>query len=140
MKGSSLQKEGTNKNISGTDYDPIYATQRVGLDSFKADVPDGKYEVTLLFAELLSNKEREALVYNLNNTSQKDAAANRSFDIFINGQKVAEGLGNDNYLEPERAFSIRYAIDVSGEKGITVSFKANKGMSILNGIQVKKVF
>ncbi|MDB5018320.1 MAG: hypothetical protein JWQ84_3152 [Mucilaginibacter sp.] len=140
MKGSSLQKAGTNKNILGTDYDPIYATQRVGLDSFKADVPDGKYEVTLFFAELLSNKEREALVYNLNNTVQKDETASRSFDVFINGQKVADDLSNDNYLEPERAFSIRYTIDVNNEKGITVSFKTHKGASILNGIQVKRIF
>ncbi|MDB5158420.1 MAG: hypothetical protein JWR50_3127, partial [Mucilaginibacter sp.] len=63
MKNNNLQKAGTNKNILGTEYDPIYATQRVGLADFKLDVPDGKYQVTLLFAELLSTKESEALVY-----------------------------------------------------------------------------
>src|ERR1019366_8096262 len=104
------------------------------------DVPDGKYQVTLLFAELLSNKERHALVYNLNNTPQKDEAAARSFDVFINDQKVLESLGNANYLEPERAFSVRYTIDVIDGKGIDVSFKPIKGESILNGIQVKRVF
>ena len=65
---------------------------------------------------------------------------NRSFDVFINGQKVAEGLGNNDYLEQERAFSIRYTIDVMDGKGIDVSFKTVKGASILNGIQVKKVY
>jgi beta-galactosidase len=140
MKGNTLQKAGTNKNILGTDYDPIYATQRVGLDDFKLDVPDGKYQVTLLFAELLSNKAQEALVYNLNNTGQKDRAVNRSFDVFINGQKVAESLGDDNYLEPERAFSVRYTITVVNGTGIDVNFKAIRGESILNGIQVKRIF
>jgi beta-galactosidase len=140
MKGSTLQKAGTNKNILGTEYDPIYATQRVALNDFKLDVPDGKYEVTLLFAELLSNKERQALAYDLNNNIQKDEAASRDFDIFINDQKVAEGLGNDNYLEPERAFSVRYTIEVFNGKGIDVSFKPVKGETILNGIQVKKVY
>jgi beta-galactosidase len=140
MKGNTLQKAGTNKNILGTEYDPIYATQRVGIADFKADVPDGKYQVTLLFAELLSNKEHQGLVYNLNNTPQKDEAATRSFDVFINDQKVLEGLGNANYLEPERAFSVRYTIDVINGKGIDVSFKPLKGESILNGIQVKKIF
>ncbi|MGZ3766380.1 MAG: glycoside hydrolase family 2 TIM barrel-domain containing protein [Mucilaginibacter sp.] len=61
MKGNNLQKFGTNKNILGTDYDPIYATQRVGLSDFKLDVPDGKYEVTLLFAELLSKKRNRII-------------------------------------------------------------------------------
>ena len=140
MKNNGLQKFGTNKNILGTDEDPIYATQRVGLDDFKLDVPDGKYQVTLLFAELLSDKERQASVYDLNSSVQKEENAGRSFDVFINGAKVAEGLGDDNYLEPERAFSIRYTIDVTDGRGMDVSFKAIKGESILNGIQVKRVF
>jgi beta-galactosidase len=140
MKNNDLQKAGTNKNILGTEYDPIYATQRVGLADFKLDVPDGKYQVTLLFAELLSTKERESLVYNLGNTTQKEEAANRSFDVFINGQKVFEGLGNSNYLQIERAFSVRYTIDVTGGKGIDVSFKPLKDEAIFNGIQVKRTF
>ncbi len=140
MKGSTLQKAGTNKNILGTEYDPIYATQRVGLQSFKLDVPDGKYEVTLLFAELLSNVDREALAYNLGSNNQKDESTNRSFDILINNQKVTEGLGDDNYLQPERAYSTRYTISVVGGQGITVNFTPIKGESILNGIQVKRIF
>ena len=126
MKDNNLQKFGTNKNILGTHHDPIYATQRVAIDDFKLDVPDGKYQVALLFAELLSNKER--------------GAAGRSFDVFINGQKVLEGLGDDNYLAPERAFSVRYTISVINGTGIDVSFKPIKGESILNGIQVKRVY
>jgi beta-galactosidase len=136
----NLQSYGTNKNILGTDDDPIYATQRVGLSDFKLDVPDGKYQVTLLFAELLSDKERQSSIYDLNNTAQKDEAANRSFDVFINGEKVAERLGDDNYLEPERAFSTRYTISVVNGRGIDVNFKAIKGESILNGIEVMRIF
>jgi beta-galactosidase len=140
MKNNGLQKFGSNKNILGTDYDPIYATQRVGLSDFKLDVPDGKYEVTLLFAELLSDKERAASVYDLGAGGQKEQSASRDFDIYINGQKVTESLGNDNYLEPERACSTRYTIEVTGGKGIDVNFKTAKGEAILNGIQVKRVF
>jgi beta-galactosidase len=140
MKGNNLQRFGSNKNILGTDYDPIYATQRVGLTAFKLDVPDGKYQVTLLFAELLSDKEREASVYNLGGTEQKEQSANRSFDIAINGQKVMESLGDDNYLQPERAYSVKYTITVTGGTGIDVGFSPVKGEAILNGIQVKKIF
>jgi beta-galactosidase len=141
MKNNGLQRFGSNKNILGTDYDPIYATQRVGLSDFKLDVPDGQYEVTLLFAELLSDKEREASVYDLGSaTGQKEHSAVRDFDIYVNGEKVTESLGNENYLVPERAYSIRYTIDVVGGKGVDVSFKPLKGEAILNGIQVKRVF
>jgi len=140
MKGNTLQTYGTNKDILGTEYDPIYATQRVGLTDFKLDVPDGKYEVNLLFAELLSKQEREALPYNLNNSAQKEDVSERSFDVLINDKKVVESLGTDNYLEPLRAFSTRVTINVTGGKGIDVSFKAIKGEAILNGIQVKKIY
>jgi beta-galactosidase len=140
MRDTNLQKFGTNQNILGTNDDPIYATQRVGLSDFKLDVPDGKYQVTLLFAELLSNKEKQALVYNLNSSAQKAEAANRSFDIFINNQKVADALGGDNYLQPERAFSVRYSIDVTSGAGIDVNFKPIAGETILNGIQVKRIY
>ncbi|HTD97708.1 MAG TPA: glycoside hydrolase family 2 TIM barrel-domain containing protein [Mucilaginibacter sp.] len=140
MKGSSLQKYGTNKDIWGTDYDPVYATQRVGLSDFKLDVPDGKYEVSLLFAELLSKKEREELPYNLTNSTQKDDVAERNFDILINGKKVIESLGSDNYLEPLRAFSTKVMINVTDGKGIDINFKPIKGEAILNGLQVKKIF
>jgi len=140
MKDTNLQKFGTNQNILGTDQDPIYATQRVGLSDFKADVPDGKYQVTLLFAELLSAKERQALVYNLNSATQKDEITNRSFDIFINNQKVADALGDDNYLKPFRAFSVRYTIDITAGTGIDVKFAPVKSETILNGIHVKRIF
>jgi len=141
MKDTNLQKFGSNQNILGTDHDPIYATQRVGLSGFKLDLPDGKYQVTLLFAELSSNTKSQSSVFNLNAANPKDEAlSGRSFDIFINHQKVAEALGNDNYLQPLRAYSVRYTIDVTGGTGIDISFKDIKGESILNGIQVKKIF
>lgn len=140
MKGSTLQKYGTNKDITGTTYDPIYATQRVGLTAFKLDVPDGKYEVNLLFAELLSKKEHGDLPYNLTNSTPTAETAARDFDILINGEKVVENLNNANYLEPLQAFSTRFTINVMDGKGIVISFKPVKGETILNGVQVKKIF
>ncbi|MFI5163095.1 MAG: glycoside hydrolase family 2 TIM barrel-domain containing protein [Sphingobacteriales bacterium] len=140
MQNTSLQKFGTNKDILGTSYDPIYATQRVGLSDFKLDVPDGKYEVNLLFAELLSKSEKESLPYNLNSTEQKDKITERNFDVLINGKAVIENLGDDNYLLPVRAFSTRVTVYVTDGKGIDVSFKSIKGEPILNGIQVKRVY
>jgi len=141
MKDTNLQKFGTNQNILGTGYDPIYATQRVGLRDFKLDVPDGKYQVTLLFAELDANTKKQSSVFNLNTATQKDEAlTGRSFDVFINDQKVADALGDSNYLLPLRAFSARYTIDVTGGTGIDINLKAIKGETILNGIEVKKIF
>ncbi len=140
MKESGRQSYGSNKNILSTEYDPIYETQRTGIESFKLDVPDGKYEVTLHFAELLSNKEREALAYNLGNNSTKEQSDERTFDVLINNQKVIEALSNKGYLIPETAYSPAFIIEVRNNSGIVIDFKKNKGETILNGLQVRKMY
>lgn len=44
---------GTDKNILDTEDDPVYQTQQTGIQQYRLDVPPGKYEVRLHFAELL---------------------------------------------------------------------------------------
>ena len=78
--------------------------------------------------------------YNLNNTEQKDKVTERNFDVLINGKTVIENLGDDNYLQPVRAFSTRVTVYVIDGKGIDVKLKSIKGEPILNGIQVQRVF
>jgi beta-galactosidase len=140
MKGNTRQSFGSNKNILGTDYDPIYETQRTGIESFKLDVPDGKYEVTLHFAELLSNKEREALAYNLGDNTAKEEASERTFDVSINNQKVIENLSNTKELIPETAYAEKFVTEVRNNTGIVIDFTKKKGETILNGLQVRKVY
>ena len=127
----------------GTEDDPIYETQRVGIEQFKLDVPDGTYEVTLHFAELLSNQKGEELVYNLSangTVPKKEEVGTRAFNVDINGLVVLENLSNSNYLEPDKAYSSKVMVNVVQGKGITIGFKARVGQSILNGLQVRKLF
>ncbi|MEO6914256.1 MAG: malectin domain-containing carbohydrate-binding protein, partial [Chitinophagaceae bacterium] len=140
MKGNTRQSFGSNKNILGTDYDPIYETERTGIESFKLDVPDGKYEVTLLFAELLSNKERETLVYNLGDSTAKEDTRERTFDVIINRQKVIEDLSNTRELVPETAYAEKFETEVRNNTGIVIEFIKKKGETILNGVQVRKIY
>ncbi|KAI9463078.1 beta-galactosidase [Russula earlei] len=139
MKGNKRQSYGSDKNILGTDYDAIYETQRVGIRQFKLDVPDGDYEITLLFAELLSAVKHEALVYNLDNNKTKEDTITRSFDVLINGEPFINHLGSDNYLQPEQAYSAKTKWHAGNGQGITISFNAIKGETILNGLQVRRV-
>jgi beta-galactosidase len=142
MKGNSRQSYGSDKNILETDYDPIFATQRTGIKEFKFDVPDGKYELTLHFAELLSEREQQQLAYNLDTgkATERDLHADRAFNVLINGQKVIENLNNKAELEPETAISYTFETEARDIKGITVSFEPLKGETILNGIQLRKIY
>jgi len=140
MPGNPQIPYGTNKLIKGTENDPIYQTQREGIEAFNFDVPDGKYELTLYFAEFLSGNTREALAYNLAEKSQKEEKAFRVFDVLVNGQLFLENFGNNNYLEPEKAVNMKTTIFVKDGKGLQVDFKQKTGKTILNGIELKRIF
>jgi beta-galactosidase len=132
---------GSDKDIYGTGYDPLYETQRIGIEAFKADVPDGQYEVTLYFAELQAKFTGEELAYNLGNgTTTKAAVKTRAFDVLVNGQTFINGLSNTNYLEPQTAYAATTVVTVQKGAGITINLKTLKGQTILNAVQIKKIY
>ncbi|TDW49168.1 beta-galactosidase [Flavobacterium sp. 270] len=140
LPGNPSIPYGTNKLIKGTENEAIYQTQRVGIEGFNFDVPDGKYEVTLYFAEFLSGNTREALVYNLIEKTEKEEKAFRTFDVLINDEIFLENFGNNNYLEPEKAINIKTTVYVKDGKGVRVDFRKKTGQTILNGIELKKIY
>ena len=141
IPNSRRQSYGSDKNILGTDDDPVFETQRTGIQGFRLDVPDGKYEISFHFAELLSEKEQAALANNLDTTAVATRQkADRCFDVWINDRKIITALGNDNYLVPETAYSTKTTLQVTGLQGINIRFSAIRGEAILNGLQVRRIY
>lgn len=140
LPGNPLMPYGTNKLIKGTENDPIYQTQREEIEAFNFDVPDGKYELVFYFAEFITGNTREALIYNLIEKTHKEEKAFRIFDVLVNNKIFLENFGNNNYLEPEKAVSIKTTVDVKDGKGIHIDFRKKTGKTILNGIELKKIF
>lgn len=124
--------------ILGTDHDPIYQTQREGIEAFKADVPDGSYAVYLYLSELLSDKKRKALAYNLGNTAIDVEFVDRSFSIDINDIRVENNLNLAREYGSERAVIKKYVVTASKGNGITVSFGAIDSKTVLNAIRIVK--
>ena len=127
---------GSDIDIHGTDMNPIFQTQRVGIKSFKADVPNGEYSVYLHWAELESDKEREALVYNLGADSEQTFAGNRSFGISINGTTVSDDFNVARDYGYARAVIKKFVITVKDGKGVSVDFHKKEGEPILNTIRI----
>ena len=127
---------GSDIDIHGTDMNPIFQTQRVGIKSFKADVPNGEYSVYLYWAELESDKEREALVYNLGADSEQTFAGNRSFGISINGTTVSDDFNVARDYGYTRAVIKKFVITVKDGKGVSVDFHKKEGEPILNAIRI----
>lgn len=140
VRGSTRTGYGTTKHLIGSDLDPIFQTQRTGIQQFKMDVPNGTYDLSLLFAELLSPAKANELVYNLGNAAPPEEFKERSFNVSVNGQEILTGFGSSNYLEPLHAITSKHRIVVNNNEGISIDFKALLGESILNGIQVRRVY
>ena len=130
----------SDKDILGTDQDPIFQTQRVGIEAFKADVPDGVYAVYLYWTELTSENKREALVYNLGNDVVREDYINRVFSVDINGVSVAKQLNIAEEYGSERAVIKKYIVPVSQGKGLVVRFGAVESVPILNAIRIVKEY
>ncbi|CDA87526.1 beta-galactosidase [Bacteroides sp. CAG:754] len=129
---------GSDIDIYGTDMNPIYQTQRVGIESFKADVPDGEYSVYLHWAELDSDKERETLIYNLGADSEQAFAGNRCFGISINGTTVLDDFNIARDYGYARAVIKKFIVTVKDGKGLSIDLHKKEGETILNAIRIYK--
>lgn len=133
---------GTWRDIIGTPYDAIYQTQRIGVQQFKADVPDGVYEVTFHFAELLTKEQQQKLVYDLtkNNSPDQEQIKSRNFNVILNGVKIIEELSDKNYLIPVRAYQTKTSVTVTDNQGIAIYLEAIKGLPVLNGLHIRRIY
>jgi beta-galactosidase len=129
---------GSDKNIRGTDNDPVYQTQLVNLKQYKMDVPDGDYELTLFFSELVGGADKETLAYNLDNTQVKEKDEQRVFDVKVNGALFLAQFNISAEYGYATAVQKKLKITVLDGKGITLDFISIKGKPVLNALQLIK--
>jgi beta-galactosidase len=141
IKNSSRQAYGSDKNIRGTLNDPIYQTQLVGLSGYQLDVPKGKYEVTLHFAELMGNGIQSVLPYNLDSlvAEGKEVPPQRVFDVYLNDKLVVKDINLAATYGVANSVQKKFECIITDEKGIRLRFKSSKGQAVLNALQVKRV-
>lgn len=129
---------GTNSDILGTGNDPLFQTQRVGIESFRADVPDGKYYVWLYFAELAVKADGKPLPYNLGADAAPLEETVRVFDVYVNGEPVLRDYDIRGEEGPCTASIKRFTVDVAGGKGLCIDFGRISGEPVLNAVSIHK--
>lgn len=128
---------GADIDIKGTEMNPLYQTQRVGIESFKADVPDGEYSVYLHWAELESGKKKEISVYNLGSDARQDISfGGRVFDVSINGTFVLRGFNIAREYGEACAVAKKFIVNVKDGKGLSIDFHKREGEPVLNAIRI----
>lgn len=126
----------SDSDILGTTNDPVFQTMRTGLEAFKLDVPDGKYTVTLYWAELQTSKEQNNSIYNLGDDPLKTESGKRVFDVYLNGSIIEKDLNLAEQYGELQSVEKKFEVDVVGGKGITLDFIKNTGEPVLNAIRV----
>ncbi len=139
--GEALRRSGTGwlgtaTDILGTENNAVFQTQRVGIESFRADVPDGCYSLYLCWAELDAVEKREALAYNLGADDVQRAYKGRRFDVSVNGTKVLENFSIASEAGFARALVRKVEVIVRDGQGIRVDFGRIEGEPVLNAIRI----
>jgi len=131
---------GSESNILNTYDDPIFQTQRVGMDSYNLFLPAGNYELDLYFAELMGLEKKEKLPYDLEikNENEQLSEDSRVFDVYFNGSRVLEALNIADEIGKNRGLIKRIPVQVSGNQGLKIEFKSKAGKAVLNAIAVYK--
>jgi beta-galactosidase len=130
------QQPASDSDILGTNIDPVFQTMRVGIQAFKADVPDGEYTVSLYFADLQAVKSTKMLVYNLGNEAIDNTISERIFDVSINKTRVITNLNVAAEFGGNTAVVKKFTVLVQNGQGISVDFEPKKGEAFLNAIRV----
>ncbi|RYE28435.1 MAG: DUF4982 domain-containing protein [Sphingobacteriaceae bacterium] len=130
---------GSDKNILGSENDPIYQTQQVDIKQYKLDVPDGDYELNLFFAELVGGAAKEALAYNLDNNHKKEQEEERIFNLKVNCFLFLENFNIAADYGYATGVNKKIKLTVLGGKGITLDFVPVKGNPVLNALQLRKI-
>jgi len=130
---------GSNRNILGTGIDPIYQTQRFGLEGYRFDLPDGRYEVTLHFSELLSGWLLERYLEEEEEGVTQDKYR-RVFRVMANNKALLTDLDIAGHYGTNRAVVKEFIIDVKDGQGLQLDFKASHSVPVVNGIQVRRIY
>jgi beta-galactosidase len=116
------KEDKTDKNVLGTDDDPLYRTFRKGVTSYRFDVPDGTYDVELRFIEPQLNKPGQ-----------------RVFDITTAGKILFDKLDLAKEVGPLRSLSRTVRVQAGDNKGVELQFKAESGEVVVSGIRIRRV-
>jgi beta-galactosidase len=129
---------GTDKNILGTDDDPIYQTQQTGIRQYRLPARAGIYELTLHFAELVGGKTA-ALPYNLTGGDRDERPQPRVFNVRVNGKPFLQQFDIAAEHGSARAVVKSTPVIVREGEGVLIEFEALAGEPVLNALQLKRL-
>ncbi|HUC82167.1 MAG TPA: malectin domain-containing carbohydrate-binding protein, partial [Flavisolibacter sp.] len=138
LEGNGRLPYGTDKNILGTEDDPIYQTQQTGIQQYKLDVPSGNYQLSLHFVELVGGSV-PSLPYNLTDKEREEKKSRRIFNVAVNGKLFLQQFNIAAEHGCATAVVKTINVFVNENEGLQVDFEAIEGEPVLNALQLKRL-
>lgn len=134
----SPQRIGTTAEIKNTRNVPLLQTKRKDIEAYRFDLPNGEYEVELLFADL--NARYERLTYDLGSTNALSDTNFKGniFNVSVNNRLWLENFSPGIEVGGNQCISKKIRTIVTDGK-IVIDFAAVKGMTFLNAIKICRI-
>lgn len=123
----------TQSEIHGTADCPLFQTLRRDIEGYRFDLPMGRYEVELLFADPFASVEQSAYLLGRGGESQERAAL---FTIRCNGKPLMSRYAPSAMSGHLFAQRVKHIVQVH-EQGIYLQFDAIQGSRLLNAIKIR---
>ncbi len=130
------KEAGTQTEIGNTADGPLFQTLRNGIEAYRFDVPQGIYEVELIFADIF--RQQSSAAYLLGRGNGQENREN-TFGIRINGQTVEDALAPCKESGYFQALRKKYIVKNETDH-LKIKFQALGGSCFLNGIKLRKVY
>jgi len=130
------EKQTTQTQIMGTADNPLFQTLRTSPEMYRFDVPEGEYEVELLFADIF--RTSTGIAHALGSDSQNNNSDN-VFDIVINSKIVEEAFNMKNTASHFYGIRKKYIVKAGPDGNIKLEFKSRTGKAFVNGIKLRKL-
>lgn len=130
------KEQGTQAQIRCTADGPLFQTLRNDIEGYRFDVPQGVYEIELLFTDIF--RENAGIAYQLNRDGEQESREN-IFSIYINGEVIEESFSPCRESGYFCALRKRYNI-TNDRDNIDIHFSSASGKCFLNGIKLRKIY
>ena len=131
---------GIPNNIVNTSLEGLYQMVLKDCNTYKVDIPDGNYKITLYFVEPQLKSEVEE-IYNLND-SKKSIEQNdlqRIFDIILNGETIESQFNMSKTFPDKYGITISSMLKVKNNEGLTINLNPIEGKTVISGILIEKI-
>lgn len=132
----SGDERSTTSEIAGTVDGPLYQTWRQGPVEYRIDLPEGRYEVELLMADV--TRPARQLANLLDKADSEQASGDTRFDILIDGAAVETDFSPADGSRYRTAFKRRYIVD-NDKDHIVISLWPVKGKPAIAALKVRKL-